>query len=366
MKPNPHEQTEPDPVFGVPSYSRRGARAFASGEDSPEYRRACDIHQRATNLRDEAIDVPAGVDPEGEKGTPLSAAKISALGNEFSDLITSTEGDEIPALSTWREAMPLILEDDFREKLDIGGSGGPLTYYDKGSEALVFIDEAREFVYKITPIKEMVLDIPAIAGDEPVYAKPIAHPLCNQFGAITMFQRNEVFNLLPGLAKTEILVIAETQQVITKQPFLGEVEPTMKELQQWAAKHGYVNLPPQADDLNKVAGTDLPVTEGASSAMPILCVKNNECYLAVDVVPRNARKLPNGEVFVFDMTPRPLRPAEIMANPQIQDALARFIDTFPEEKTKSDMRSHFSKVLPLPGASRRAPYEDSGLGGFGD
>lgn len=223
MRLDTHEKIELDPVFRVPSYSGRREGAIASGENSPEYRRARDIHQRATNLRDEELAGPRGPDLKGKKVSPLSAAEISSLGDEFSNLITSAETDESLALSTWREAMPLILADDFREKLDINGSGGPLTYYDKGSEALVFIDKDQEFVYKITPIREMVLYIPAVTGESPIYAKPIAHPLCDQYGTITMFQRNEAFNLLPGLAKTEIIVIAETQQVITKQPFLGGV-----------------------------------------------------------------------------------------------------------------------------------------------
>lgn len=366
MRLDTHEKIELDPVFRVPSYSGRREGAIASGENSPEYRRARDIHQRATNLRDEELAGPRGPDLKGKKVSPLSAAEISSLGDEFSNLITSAETDESLALSTWREAMPLILADDFREKLDINGSGGPLTYYDKGSEALVFIDKDQEFVYKITPIREMVLDIPAVTGESPIYAKPIAHPLCDQYGTITMFQRNEAFNLLPGLAKTEIIVIAETQQVITKQPFLGEVEPTMAELHQWAVTHGYVSLPAQADDLEKVTGTDLPVTEGASSAMPILYVKNSQCFLAVDVVPRNARKLPTGEIFVFDLTLRPMLSSEIMANPQIQGSLERFIDSIHNEQEKSAAQATFASVLPLPGRMELPPKKGDGIGGFGD
>jgi hypothetical protein len=96
------------------------------------------------------------------------------------------------------------------------------------------------------------------------------------------------------LAKTEILAIAETQHIITKQPFVGEVEPTMAELAGWAKIHGYIALPAQEDDPEKVPGTDLPVTEGASSAMPLLYFRKGIWFLAVDVVPRNARRLAEG------------------------------------------------------------------------
>lgn len=307
-----------DPVFRVPSCPRRGDGALTSGEDSPEHRRACEIHQKARAFRTKALGIPPVTHPDGTKVNALPPDEIFNRGAAFAKLITSTEKGN-KELNEYRQHLPLIPRERF-EKIVKGAAG--LTYYDKGSEALVFIDANRDFVYKITPIKELVLDIPAISDPRPIYAKPVAHPLCDQYGNLTVFQRNELFNLLPGLAKTEILAISETQHIITKQPFLGETEPEMGELSEWAKLHGYTILPPQDDDPETVKGTDLPVTEGASSAMPLLFLTQNTGVLGVDVVPRNARRLPGGNVFVFDMTTRPLLSQEIEANWQIKKAMA--------------------------------------------
>ena len=312
------DETNIDPIFKVPSCSGRSGGGIASGADSPECHRANETHSRGKALRHALFGRKKEPKRDGSTPPRLLQKEISRRGLEYATYITST-GSVDPYTERLRRVLPLISEGDLRDSFD--GPDAPLYYLANGTEATVFIDRQKKFVYKLTPIDENILDVPYIADDSPVYAKLRAHPLCDQFGDITIFQRNLIYNLLPGLAKTELLAITASERVVTKQPYLGDTEPTQKELSVWAERHGYHVLPPQADDPIRVPGSDLPETEGASSAMPLLYHHEGVVYLGVDVVPRNARKLPNGEIYVFDWTARPIYQSEIEANPEIKNGL---------------------------------------------
>lgn len=58
--------------------------------------------------------------------------------------------------------------------------------------------------------------------------------------------------------------------------------------------------------------------------------------------------------------------SEIMANPQIQGSLERFIDSIHNEQEKSAAQATFASVLPLPGRMELPPKKGDGIGGFGD
>jgi hypothetical protein len=308
------EDPKPSRIRQVAPNTGRPTRKTETRTHTAEYQRAHQLHQIARNFRDAILDESKGPDGKGKECTPLSHSELSRRGRRLAEEITG-KTPLTPALQALRASVPLIPKERVMEA--IKGNTGDFEYYNKGTESFVCLNKEKSLVLKFTPIKTFVLDIPHIVANAPIYAKPIAHPLCNQFVAVTTFYRNEMLCLLPGIASTEITGVAETGHITTTQKFLGEEEPSMRELQEWALKHGYTILPPQDDDPEKVPGTDLPVTEGASSAMPLIYKHDNTIYLAVDVVPRNARKLPNGEIFVFDLTVRPLLNTEIKAHPQL-------------------------------------------------
>ena len=322
-----------DPVFQVPTCSRRDSGGISSGADSPECKRAIEIHRRGAALRDAAFSKHGESQRGRSAHARLSPKEISRRGDRYGSIIASPDSLIAQAVNL-RRVLPVIQDSTLRDMAD--GPMARLHYFDRGTEAVVFIDDQDDFVYKITPIDEYVLDIPFIVDASPIYPKPKAHPLCDQFGDVTIFQRNYIYNVLPGLAKTEILAVTTTDCVITKQPFLGKDEPTMRELYQWAVKHGYGILPPQADDLELVPNSDLPVADGASSAMPLLFHHNGATYLGVDVVPRNARKMPSGDIYVFDLTARPVLNEEIDANPQIKQGVEELLRDLRYNNLKDD------------------------------
>jgi hypothetical protein len=302
----------------VSSHKRRPSGRITSTTNSPEYTQGCDAHQKARAVRDEILATDSESEPRRVGNITLSKNEISRRGGKIAAAL-SNPNSQSKAVADIRKTIQFLDQEKLGEAYH--PTNGRFQYYDKGSESAVFINPEKTAVHKFTPIIEMVLDIPLIKGNQPIYAKHCAHPLCDQFGEISVFQRNEIFAILPGVASTTIHAISQTGHIITEQRYLGKEEPTMEELHQWAVKHGYIILPPQEDDPEKVEGTDIPVTEGASSAMPLLFPHDDAVFLLVDIVPRNARRVANGNIEVFDVTTRPLRKEEIEKNQTLEHAL---------------------------------------------
>ena len=312
-----------DPFFGVATAIFAGQPLGTGGEESLEHvriRGACDRARRLQQfaaMGDGASGREEDVFGRGRRLVEVLTwpdSKLQGLeGGSAQEQRLALE------LREFRQLVPLVSNQKLRAL--ISGSDAKWHHVDQGSEAMVF-EAVSGDVYKLIPIRDAVLEVPPItSADEPIYARPNAHHLANQFGEPTILARVAAMNGSRGFAKTEVVGITEKGGILLKQRDLGRaavvVLPTMRELRVWAEVNGHEVLSPQADDPHDEI-------EGASSLMPIVARIDGEFFIGTDIVPRNARLTSEGAL-VFDPVLRRLTQREIELHPEIRDAVQRLL-----------------------------------------
>jgi len=194
---------------------------------------------------------------------------------------------------------------DLREKLEDGteiGQDSEWTFIAKGSEARAY-KSSDGLIYKtffLAPQEQdgaVNLNLP-IVGSKNVTDWDLVgqntldtdeHPLVDKL----------IFDNVAGFVQTEMVAITDQGRVIYKQPDVGDVEATPQEIQDAILRHGHTLL----EELYPNTDLDAGITAA-------LVEKDGEKYIVADLNPRNARKLPNGEVVFIDFIARKLNPAD--------------------------------------------------------
>lgn len=194
---------------------------------------------------------------------------------------------------------------DLREKLEEGteiGQDSEWTFLAKGSEARAY-KSSDGLIYKtffLAPQEKdgaVNLNLP-IVGSKQVSDWDLVgqntldtdeHPLVDKL----------IFDNVAGFVQTEMVAITDQGRVVYKQPDVGDVEPTPQEIQDAVLRHGHTLL----EELYPNTDLDAGITAA-------LVEKDGEKYIVADLNPRNARKLPNGEVVFIDFIARKLNPAD--------------------------------------------------------
>jgi len=197
------------------------------------------------------------------------------------------------------------------EKIECGGS----TWVERGrgSESKVFTAIGTGFVYKVSPIKESILDIPVIKDDGPLYPRLQSYPLAGPGGTCPLVERLEHMASINGLASADLVGLTSTGSLIFRQIDLGDKEPQMDGLLAWVAGSDLCALPNQADD-------PIGQFDNDTSILPVVALIDGKPVLMLDVNPRNSRVY-GGNAVVFDAVSRELSDSEVACNPEISKAL---------------------------------------------
>jgi hypothetical protein len=247
-------------------------------------------------------------------GKALDKYDEGVVGEEYMQkLLTGLAG-----MSGVRLSMPgghirdqaLKLQEDL---LQLQGQGARWVERGKGSENKVYTAE-NGMVYKVCPIKTHILDIPRIQNEDPLYPRLCSYPLAGPHGGCPLLDRLMHAASIPGMAMADLVGLTPQGEAIFSQIDLGNKEPSMKDVAEWACDAGTKALTAQKED-------PLEQMTGDASLLPIVALVHGKPVIGLDLNPRNCRQY-QGLTVPFDVVTRELTPTEVKRHRGIATAVA--------------------------------------------
>lgn len=203
---------------------------------------------------------------------------------------------------------------DVRTRLEkLEGIGAAFVERGSGSESKVYTGGDSGFVYKVSPVRQRLLDIPPVKAAQALYPRLESFPFAGVNGTTPWLDRLEHMALLPNMAPGDLVAVTPGGKAVFRQPDLGDAEPDMGVIASQANTATTATLAPQRDD-------PLGQFDNDTSLLPMVGVAGGKPVLMLDVNPRNSRMV-DGQLAIFDAVTRELSCNEAAVHNEISEGL---------------------------------------------